>query len=167
LRPRKGEKGSRGMCGRLPLVSVRGTPAGTVVLLLFGLSGGVGEEFAHGGVGVDGGRDIGEDGTHFEGEDGFADHFGGAGADDAYAEDELGIGVEDDFGESIGAAEADGSSRGAPGDGVGVVVVILGTGFGFGEAAPGDLGIGEGDLGMARGSKRVPQPATASAQTRA
>ena len=91
--------------------------------------------------------DVACGGAHFDRKDALADQFTGAHADDADAENPFGLGLDDQFGQTIGSVERQRSAGGAPQKLGDFDVDIFLLGFGFGQTAPGHLGIGVDDRG--------------------
>ena len=58
--------------------------------------------------------DVARGGAHLDGENTFADQLAGADADDADTENALGLRLDDQLGQAIGAIESQRSARGAP-----------------------------------------------------
>lgn len=67
------------------------------------------EPLAHGGVRVDGLREVVQEGPHFDGERGFRNQLAGIGAHDLDAEDALGLGVGNGLHEAVRCVEREGS----------------------------------------------------------
>ena len=101
-------------------------------------------------------RSVG-DRRHLDRQHALGDHLAGAGADDADAEHALGLRVEDDLGQAVGAADRGGAARTRP-TGTSALRTAMLSRFGLdlGQAAPGQLGIGEDDRGNRRAARRRP-----------
>jgi hypothetical protein len=104
--------------------------------------GGFADGFADGGVGVDGCDELVDGGFEPEGEGGFGDEVGGAGAEDVDAEDFAVFGAGKDFYLAGAAAFDEGFAVAGQGEDACFVGEALGFGRLFGEADAGDFGAG-------------------------
>src|SRR5690606_28697845 len=106
--------------------------------------GGHGHRFAQGRVRVDGVGDVGRLGAHFNRQRGLGDQVAGVRADDAGADDAVRSLVEQQLGEALGAADADGAAAGRPRELAHAQLEALLLRLVLGDADPGDLRIGVG-----------------------
>src|SRR3954462_4647074 len=89
--------------------------------------------------------DVGGFGAHFDRERHFGDEIAGVRRDDATADDAVCRVVEDQFRETLGAADADRAPGCRVREFADAVLDALLLRFAFGDADPGDLRIGVGD----------------------
>ena len=68
-------------------------------------------------------------------------------SDNTDAENALGLGIDEEFGEAFGAVDGNGASGGGPGEFRDGDFAPLFFGLGLGESGPGNFGIGEDDGG--------------------
>src|SRR5690349_21364539 len=89
-------------------------------------------------------------GAHFDENGAFSDEFASAVADHADAENAVGIWLEDQLGDAIGAVKSKRAAGSSPRKLHDVYLDIFRFGFGFSETGPGDFRIGEDDGGNDR-----------------
>ncbi len=85
--------------------------------------------------------------AHLDRQDRLADQITGAVADNAAADDWLGLRVDDPLGQPFGAADGLGTAAGHPGELRHLDRAPLALGLGLGQTRPGDFRIGEDDGG--------------------
>lgn len=107
-----------------------------------GGQGGFLDDFAEGGVGVDGAREVLAATAELHDGDDFADQFADAAADHVHAQQFVGLGVRDDFHEAARVAVAEGASVRAERELSGLDAQAPVFGLLLGQAGPGDLGAG-------------------------
>src|SRR5690606_33869177 len=118
-----------------------------------------------GRVRVDGVADVGRLRAHLDRQRDLGDELAGMHADDAAADDAAGIRIEQQLGEALGAAQADGAAGSGPRELRHLDRDALGPGLGLGDPDPGDLRVG---VGHRRDHPRHPLalvPAATSAAT--
>src|SRR5690606_31797331 len=102
------------------------------------------DRLGEGRVRVDGVADVGRLRAHLDRQRDLGDELAGMHADDAAADDAAGIRIEQQLGEALGAAQADGAAGSGPRELRHLDRDALGPGLGLGDPDPGDLRVGVG-----------------------
>ena len=105
--------------------------------------GGVGPDFAQGGVVVGDFEELGGGGVVAQGDDDFVDEFGGVGSDNGAAEEFAGLAVGDEFDEAVGLAVDHGFAVVVEGVRGGGEIEAEFGGFALGQSDHGGFGLGE------------------------